>query len=213
MSVSEAILFIASNSRACVSTMSLIESTRLPIDIVRLDTQQARQIAMTGKYFQIRVVPTLVVVYSDGNLQLFVGAPKINQWIGMITHINSPRPSRPAQPPEEYIEDAPEERISYDEPPRPPSRRTPVIEQMPEEEDSPEGQEMAAEEQPSKKRVKPKKKKKPPVSFEEGEEQQDQGEVPQGKSKISSILDMAKQLEAERKNSLGYDESKLPRFH
>jgi hypothetical protein len=206
MSVSEAILFIASNSRACLPTLSLIEHTGLPVEIVRLDTSQSRQIAMTGKYFQIRAVPTLVVVYSDGNLQLFVGAPKINQWLSMITQ-PSARPL--IHPPEEYIDD----NDIPEEPPRPPTRRTPVIEQMPEEEDSPEGHEMAAEENPSKKRVKPKKKKKPPVSFEEGEEPQDQGEAPQGKSRMSSIVDMAKQLEAERKNSLGYDESKLPRFH
>lgn len=84
MSISEVLVFIATNSRVCAEPMKFIEQYRLPAKIVRLDSEEARSIAANGKYFQVTVVPTMVVIYDDGNTQVFVGAQKITQWMGMM---------------------------------------------------------------------------------------------------------------------------------
>lgn len=90
--ISEIILFIATNSRACVGCINFIGQNRLPVQIVRLDTQDARDEAASGKFFQITVVPSMVVNYTDGNTQLFLGTEKIIQWLTAI--IKSVSPSR-----------------------------------------------------------------------------------------------------------------------
>jgi hypothetical protein len=200
MAVADLILFVASNSRPSLHTLSVVERMRIPVNVVKLDTAEARQTAMKGKYFQITNVPTLVVIYADGNLQLFVGAPKINQWIGMLQGEGGGG--------DRSREDAPEAKREeeYQEPPPKPQRRTPVIETMPEEED----EETPEPVEGKKKRVKS-KKKRPPVSFE-AEEPEPEPPKEKEKSKMSDIVNIARQLEQERKESLGYDESKLPKF-
>lgn len=70
-------LFISSNSKACMPVLDIIYQHRLPIQIVRLDTEHTRRMAATGRYFQINIVPSMVVAREDGNIQLFVGADKI----------------------------------------------------------------------------------------------------------------------------------------
>lgn len=96
MSISEAILFVATNSKSCVSCLNFVVQNRVPIQIVRLDTQEMRSIAANGKYFQINSVPTMVIVYQDGNTQLFLGAPKILQWLA--SSIKSGKPAAKAKP-------------------------------------------------------------------------------------------------------------------
>lgn len=214
MSISEVVLFVSSASKPSMNTLGFAQRSGLPIDVVRLDSAKSRQIAATGKYFQIRSVPTLVVGYSDGNLQLFVGAPKITQWLSMITAgpPNQSEPSNFEEPPpnrESRSRREPAENEVYKE-----SKRTPVIE--PVEEDITE-EKPVEEEGTKKRRVKP-KKKAPPVNFEEEEPQEmlvdePRSEVSNGsRSKMSDIVNMARQLEKEREASLGYDESKLPKF-
>lgn len=214
MSISEVVLFVSSASRPSMNTLGFAQRSGLPIDVVRLDSAKSRQAAANGKYFQIRSVPTLVVGYSDGNLQLFVGAPKITQWLSMITTgpQSQPEPSNFEEPPpnkeSRSRREGPAENEVYKEP-----KRTPVIE--PVEEDIIE--EQPVEEEPKRRRVKP-KKKAPPVNFEEEELQEEpanesRSEVSNSsRSKMSDIVNMARQLEEERKASLGYDESKLPKF-
>lgn len=80
MSVSKFILFCTSNSIPSLQTIKYIQSQNLPAQYVRLDTKEARKLAENGKYFKIQYVPTLLVLYDDGNLQLFEGKPKILQF-------------------------------------------------------------------------------------------------------------------------------------
>lgn len=90
----EMTLFVSTASRAsevCLRKMVNVIN-KLPITIVRLDTSESRQIAMNGTNFQIRVVPSMVVIYNDGNLQLFVGIDKILKMVsGMIRAMNMPK--------------------------------------------------------------------------------------------------------------------------
>lgn len=81
MSITEAILFIASNSNACMPCIQFVSKQRIPMQLVRLDTEASRRAAANGKFFQITTVPTMVIMYEDGNVQLFLGTPKIIQWL------------------------------------------------------------------------------------------------------------------------------------
>ena len=92
MSISEVLLFVASNSRMCRPCIEFIHHHKFPAQIVRLDSEEARSAAASGEFFQITVVPTMVVNYEDGNTQLFVGAPKIVQWMTQLINRSKPRP-------------------------------------------------------------------------------------------------------------------------
>lgn len=96
MSISELTLFVASNSPECIPCIKIADSfsaaVRRNVNIVRLDTIEMRKVAANGKFFQITSVPTLVLFYEDGNLQLFLGAPKIIDWFNKI---GRPKPVEP----------------------------------------------------------------------------------------------------------------------
>lgn len=104
MSISEIILFVASNSKASVPCIQFVSKNRIPIQIVRLDTEQARETAANGKFFQVTSVPTLTTFYEDGNVQLFTGTQKIIQWLTAMLKSNETgarERERPRQPREE----------------------------------------------------------------------------------------------------------------
>jgi hypothetical protein len=83
--MSDAILFVSSSSKACKPCMDFIAQTGFPVKIVRLDTTKARRQASQGSpHFQVVSVPTMIVTYDDGNLQMFVGGRKITDWIGTV---------------------------------------------------------------------------------------------------------------------------------
>ena len=107
-SIDEVILFCSSVSQACGPVIQVIQQYQLPVKIVRLDTAAFREAAQNGPYFQIKVVPTLVVTHRDGNLRLFAGQPKVLEWLKMVVnppgapegvsqtpHGESPIPSAP----------------------------------------------------------------------------------------------------------------------
>lgn len=240
MSISEVLLFIATNSRACAPCIEFKTHHRFPAQIIRLDSESAREQATNGSFFQITSVPTMVVIYNDGNTQMFVGSPKIIQWMSMIIktekeesasnlaaynpaggNMYGPRPNPPRPLQDEYREP-------------PPVKRT-VIEEYGEEEYEEEEPEFVkpAPKVPKKKPmpvVKPKKsKKKPPVRFEEPEEeveyfeskapktkkQPKEASVPlkkQQPSRMNGLMEEARRMEQDRKSSLGYREEDLPKY-
>ena len=99
MSVQNLVLFVSSNSKECVDPMRFITHYRMPINVVRLDSAYDRQRAAPGKFFQIHSVPTLVVIYQDGNTQLFVGKEKILTWLQNLVNRQSPEQRLPEQRP------------------------------------------------------------------------------------------------------------------
>ena len=88
--------------------MNFVIQNKLPIQFVRLDTEESRHVASTGKFFQITSVPTMAVFYEDGNTQLFTGTQKIIQWLtAMIKASTAASQSRgsaaaQAEPPNMY---------------------------------------------------------------------------------------------------------------
>lgn len=259
MSISEVLLFVSSNSRACIPCLNFVSSTRFPANIVRLDTDVSRKMAANGNFFQINSVPTMVVIYDDGNTQLFMGAPKILQWMKIILSktaepkgVTSYMPAggnmygpRPNPPPSErgrpnrypdveegrsldrYPEVEEEDLPNRNSEPRDSNSDVLIIDEGPDEEEQKPKKAKPSKTKPSKKISK--KKKKPPVDFEEleggnevefiaDEHKRSSRPEPSGKpkkqqSRMAGVIAAARQLEQDRKNSLGYKEEELPRYH
>lgn len=102
-SISNVILFVCSNSNSSIEPLNLIQYYNIPVQVVKLDNQKARNKAKKGRFFQITSVPSLVVIYQDGTLQMFVGKDKTVNWIQQLVS-NKMQPTY--NQPEEYEETA-----------------------------------------------------------------------------------------------------------
>ena len=230
MSIRDVILFISSTSQVCMPPIEYIRQNQLPVKIVRLDTVIDRQAASQGKYFQINSVPTLLLIYDDGNIQLFAGQEKILMWLQQALQSRN-QSSSPAQH-TSVEEERPREhsRTKTSKTKKHPSKR--------EKSGSKSKTQKSDGLYEGSSKVKSSKKKKPPVQFvdeESGSEDEvpiefiDDGKRPnrppppptQGllvgpqsfgkkKSQMSSVYDVAKQMEQARQSTLGYDEADLP---
>lgn len=255
MSIHDVVLFVSSMSQVCISPVQFIKQHNLPVRLVRLDTPGDRQAAQNGKYFQIHAVPTLLVTYSDGNIQLFAGQEKILLWLQQAlasrqpSVISPPVGSTPPNP--RHVTTLIEDDDSYEEP----SSKTRVSSKF---DDQPPAKGKKPRKKPRKKTnteeqtLEPKKsgglyggkprrsqKKSPPVQFTEDSEEDsnDEGDIvfindtvkqprsippPQtsglitgpasnskSKSQMTSLYDIAKQMEKDRQHTLGYREDDL----
>lgn len=197
--VNQLLLFISSASSASKPCIQFIYNSRIPVEIIRLDTAEARKCASQGR-LQITCVPSLVVIYQDGNTQLFVGQDKIIYWL--TNFIKAVQQGQQHQT-------------------RPTQVDTMVI-----SDDSQEEEEEEIEQIKPKKKKKTKKKKKSsqieifdddvPLSPTQMAKQRIQGLVIEergGNVKMKnakSLQDMASRMAREREETLGYKESDLP---
>ena len=210
----------------------------MPVHVIKLDSAGVRERVRNGKYFQITNVPTLLVTYTDGNLQLFQGQAKIMEWLNKVL-VQRNQPQAPPVP-----QDAqPQARTAKAQP-----RRERIKEPEEEPEDGVEPEEEEEQRPPPKKAKAAKSKKKPPVKFKSskkrdeddeenlelilGDEEDSPSSQPSpsiaskrsmtksnplstGKSKsggMANLVEQARKMEQERKASLGYDEKDLPKY-
>jgi len=73
MAVNEIVLFVSSLSKFCITPIQIVHSNNLPVIIIRLDSEAVRQKVLNGPHFSIHEVPTLLVRHADDNTQLFTG--------------------------------------------------------------------------------------------------------------------------------------------
>ena len=92
------ILFVSNFSEHCKVPLLFIAQNRLQVQIVRLDTTEARHAAANGKHFQIKNVPSLVVNYIDGNMQLYIGNDKIIPVLSAMRHVEPTGRGAPRSP-------------------------------------------------------------------------------------------------------------------
>lgn len=217
MSVQNVILFASSTSPACGPVIQFVRQNQMPVGIVRLDTARDRNAAKNGKYFQIQSVPTLLVTYEDGNIQLFAGQEKVIMWLQQITQQQSA--SSQSQP---TVSEEDDDEF-YEEPPRQKKKRH-----------SKQKSKRRSNQPQQSSGMYDKRKKNAPVEFEEessGEEEEIEfveHDIPPGPpptdglrvgaratskkgSGMLSITQVAKQMERERKATLGYREEDLPK--
>lgn len=106
MSISQVVLFTSTTSQKSIPCRQFIHQYQLPIQEVRLDTEESRKTASEGQYVQITSVPSLMVTYTDGNMQLFVGTDKIMAWMRSAVMSMQQRSSPPeTNEPQTNIED------------------------------------------------------------------------------------------------------------
>lgn len=219
-SITEVILFVSTASKACDELFQFLQHNPVQLSIVRLDTQEDRQSALTGQYFQIKQVPTMVVVRDDGNLQLFVGCPNIMRWLSEALGRNKPPQPPPQYQPSQY---APPQ---YHPSQPPPSHHAPPdyeTEELPKHKPKPKSKKkkVTYEEPPKRKKKSappPKRKtkgKRDDVLFVEEEEQPRRQPQPTGfgvggnsnvdrkKTAGNNIMEAAKRMEEERQAALG----------
>jgi hypothetical protein len=127
--INNAILFVASYSKESGPCQDIIKHYNLPVNIIYLDTEEDRLRAENGKYFSITHVPTLVLEFVEGNIQLFIGSVKIIALIKSM--VQPPGPSSRVPEPSSTIvidEDSDEDIIPEKIPKNKPTRalRAPV---------------------------------------------------------------------------------------
>jgi len=177
------------------------------VKVVRLDTKEARNRAMNGKNFQIKTVPALMILYEDGNMQLFVGREKIMYWLQQ-----SIRPPSPVNKPEFAEESSEEEYIPIKQHKKKASKKSESkgLYSGSSKKDKRKKAEAVVESEEEEEIIfidNEEEESKPPPPFTKG---LITGAGSKAKSNMSSIMKDAKQMERDRQNSLGYDESKLP---
>lgn len=79
--ISDVILFTSTVSPMSKKCEQYIRENNLPVRFVRLDTKRDRMKAMKGTNVRIVGVPTLLVMYEDGNFQIFPGIEQTLNWI------------------------------------------------------------------------------------------------------------------------------------
>ena len=101
MQVSEVYLFCSSTSPAskpCLEVIQAYPSLAQEAQIIRLDTAVHRDAARRGQQFQISGVPTLVVIYTDGDTTVYQGQKKVISWLYSRARMHMRLPAPPAPP-------------------------------------------------------------------------------------------------------------------
>jgi len=97
MSISDVVLFYSKFSPECKDCVNFVHNYKLPVILIALDTKESREHASSGSLIQIKNVPSMVVSYNDGNVQLYVGKQKIIGWFTAITQGPAQKPPEPTQ--------------------------------------------------------------------------------------------------------------------
>lgn len=219
MSIQDVFLFVSTTSQNSAPVIRFIQENRVPVRVVRLDTPEDRLSAANGKHFQIISVPTLLVLYTDSNIQLFVGYDKILAWLQKIVESQTPQsqPELIAPPTTSNLNHKTVLIESEDE--EPPKRRTKKLRKTKRLSkktsgglydrgggrlsNNDDGEEVEIE------YIDERRSKNPPPT--EGLMVGAQGAASKkGKSRMNDLFSLAKQMERDRKSTLGYDEKDLP---
>jgi hypothetical protein len=83
--VSEVVLFYSKFSKECGPCVQYIIQNKLPVTLIPLDNKESRDRVMNGSTMQIKNVPSMVVSYVSGDVQLYVGGQKIIAWFSVMT--------------------------------------------------------------------------------------------------------------------------------
>lgn len=209
--IADVVLFFSKFSRESGPCVEAVIQSKLPIKLVPLDTVEAREAAQRGTAIQIRAVPSLVVELEDGNVQMYVGRPKILAWLKSISQSRQPPPqpttssrnsSRSGRNTKlaSDSDDQSDESESDDSPP-PPRKKSPRKKSSPKKKkikkqatqfvESPVDLEFADDPPPS---------RPPPLSTSGLSTSSNSGT----RKTSDNLMNMAKQMMADRDSTLGY---------
>jgi len=86
MSISNVILFVSKYSDACKESIKFIILNKMHVNIIPIDSSEARKMVLSGKNLKLYSVPTLLVERSDNSIQLFIGDKKVLAWLNQIMY-------------------------------------------------------------------------------------------------------------------------------
>lgn len=228
MSVQDVILFVSSTSEKCGNVVGYIRQNNMPVRLVRLDTVADRIAAANGPHVQIHTVPSLLIIYEDSNIQLYVGQDKILEWLQSIISSRSreshPQASSPSSQvnhrtvliPEDVSD---EEDVQIKKPKKSRSKKskrsdrntnlyggkTKKSRSKHQESDTDEVEIEFIDDGRKHQRPKP----PPTQGLMVGPQQTTLGKK-KSNSRMGDLYSLAKQMEKDRQSTLGYDEKDLP---
>ena len=102
------VLFTSSASQHSVPCLNFVSANpHIPIQVIRLDTQDARERVLNNPNLKITSVPSLLVHLPNGKIQVYNGVEKI---MGIFTQMTNPRAAQPPQQ-QQYQESSRKSRV------------------------------------------------------------------------------------------------------
>lgn len=160
--IRDILLFYSMHSQKCRTIFAFIEHHNLPVSPLCVDKKQVRDAISENSTFHVKGVPTIIVIYNDGNAEMYEGVRSLQFLKDLVRENQNPPPEEESEDEIEIIEDDGD--IPYEE----------------------ESQQPTGLMYSQKKNVK--------------------------EQKMASVKDLAKQMEIQRKSTLGYDDDKLPKY-
>ena len=108
--IRDLILFYSQYSKRCRDVFTLIERYRIPVSYISVDSALARKIVKSSDNMKITGVPSIIVVYDNGEAEIYEGYKVIEYLQQMI---------RPVEPTEGNPEQEPRRRPSRQREPDP----------------------------------------------------------------------------------------------
>jgi hypothetical protein len=157
MELQYSILLFSKYSPQCKKFIDMISNSGVNFSNLKsvcIDNEQVRKRVLSNKQFNIKIVPSVLLIYSNGNVETYEGVNAFN-WAGGIIQQFSPPPQQvpPQQqyqslpPQQQYQSPPPQQQQQYQSPPppqqqrqrsQPPRRQTPVMDQDQDQDQEPE---------------------------------------------------------------------------
>lgn len=203
----ESALFVSRHSKVAMACLDLCENSNLRVKPIFVDNKHVRAHLLKNSKIKITKVPTLLLIFPDGQVQLYEGFPKISQWIKSVTEHQVQQSNnmydktnvreidtKPISPMQQHYDRKARERQTLAEIEEP-HEETELIEDFEGGEDD-DGIIFVDEDGNQ------------PAPSVDGLKM-DNSKI---KSGMSDVMEMAKRLAREREETLGYKEDKLPRY-
>jgi len=84
------ILFVSKFSNKCKPCLEFSQQSGLPVKTVWVDSPHIRKKLSSGE-IKITTVPSLMIIFNDGNLQIFKGMEKIVTWFEGLLENDTPQ--------------------------------------------------------------------------------------------------------------------------
>lgn len=91
------VLFFSKYSENSKPCLEYIIRNKLPVELIELDSDDSRKFASQCN-IKIENVPSLVLILSNNDVSLYVGAPKILNWLRSFYERNQPQNTQQYQP-------------------------------------------------------------------------------------------------------------------
>lgn len=93
------VLFWSRFSKNCQEPIKFILSLKLPIKLINLDDPEIREQALNGgDKISVKGVPSLLVEFTDGTINMYNGKDKIMAWLKAMMERKNPQPQRVQHP-------------------------------------------------------------------------------------------------------------------